>query len=189
MKFSNYAKALLLIGLSTWSLCELDVFNLPLQLAEKNKVFDYDFGDHKLHKDQYKIIVDWGKTEYIYGNGDKLIQLKRVKYNTFDLSWVPFFKHYKTEGEWRVEGFPIEREHIEANYSVKKFGFVSRKDVLTHAQEKVSKKILKAFSEQSFYDDPMQDVQIKLGVDFDKLRSKCFPKSTISNANIIVIGK
>ncbi|NJK82948.1 MAG: hypothetical protein HC912_03165 [Saprospiraceae bacterium] len=67
------------------------------------------------------------------------MNLKRTNYTTFDLSWVPFFKHYYTKGEWKVEGFPYERENLEAKYSVKKFGLLSRKDVIFDAQKAISK--------------------------------------------------
>ncbi len=177
MIFSNYAKAMLLIGMTTWALCELDIFNAPIKLAEKSNVFDHDLGDQKLFGDQYKVVVDWGNTEFVYGNGEQLIELKRMKYETFDLSWIPFFKHYSTEGEWRIEGFPSNRKHIEADYSVKKFGLVSRRDVISSARAQVSKRLLKAFTEQSFYNDRMEDIQIKFGSNFDAIKASVHQKN------------
>ncbi len=157
----NTAKVLLISGLLIWAVAESNLLNAPIKLTESVDVFDYDFGDYKLYPAHCQIIVDWGGTKYYYGEGKYQINLKRISYTTFDLSWMPFFKHYYTESEWKVEGFPYERENLEAKYSVKKFGLVSRKDVIFDAQKAISKKLIRSFVAQNLYDKRLDELEIK----------------------------
>jgi hypothetical protein len=157
----NTAKAILILGLLFWAVAESNLLNAPIKISESVNVFDYDFGDYKLYPAQCQITVDWGNTKYYYGEGEHKVNLKRTSQITFDLSWVPFFKHYYTKSEWKVEGFPHERENLEAKYSVKKIGLISRKDVIFEAQEATSKKLIRSFMNQSFYDNQLNELKVK----------------------------
>lgn len=157
----NMAKAMLISGLLIWAIAESNLLNAPIKLSESVDVFDYDFGDYKLYPAQCQIIVDWGNTKYYYGEGEYQLNLKRVSHNTFDLSWVPFFKHYYTKSEWKVEGFPYQRENLEVKYSVKNFGLISRKDIIFDAREAISKKLIRSFLNQNFYNNRLNELEVK----------------------------
>ncbi len=157
----NTAKVMLILGLLVWAVAEANLLNAPIKLSESVNVFDYDFGDYKLYPAQCQIVVDWGNAKYYYGEGEHKVHLKRTSQTTVDLSWIPFFKHYYTTSEWKVEGFPYERENLEAKYSVKKVGLISRKEVIFEAREATSKKLIRSFMSQSFYNNPLNELKIK----------------------------
>ncbi|MEM1325299.1 MAG: hypothetical protein AAGI23_05060 [Bacteroidota bacterium] len=162
------AKILLVVGLLIWGASEWNLLNSAAQLKSDVEVFDRDFGDDKLFPQQYRVVVDWGDQQFIYGEGREEIVLKRKSSWTYDLSWIPFFKSYKQRSEWSVSGVPFNRASIDLKIDQKTYGFVSRKDIIAQSRERASKQLIRSFRDQSFYANPL--------LDFKKSRifRKCF---------------
>jgi hypothetical protein len=153
------AKILLVVGLFIWGASEWNVLNSAAQLKNDVEVFDHDFGDDKLFPEQYRVVVDWGDQQYIYGKGHKEIILRRKSSWTYDLSWIPFFKSYRQRSVWSVSGVPFSRSSIDLKINQTAYGFVSRKDVISQSRERASKRLIRSFREQSFYPDRFLNVK------------------------------
>lgn len=168
MNSSYFAKILLIAGLVVWGASEWNLLNTEAKIQRHVEVFDHDYGDDQMFSDEYRVVVDWGDQQYVYGNGAKEIILKRSSSWTYDLSWVPFFKSYRQKSVWTAEGIPFPREDMDLTVKYASYGFVSRSDVISSARMRASKQLISSFKEQSFYDLPF------LNVKKSRIFRKCF---------------
>lgn len=154
MKSPYLAKTLLLLGLFLWGFSEWNIINSDASLQNSVEVFDYDFGDQKTFPRDYKMIVDWGNQQFVYGSGQRIVRFTKQSSWTYDMSWIPFFKSYQQKIRWKVEGLAFDRQPIEVKLKSKRFGFVSRAEMLKDSRTKASKALLKSFQERTFYQIP-----------------------------------
>lgn len=154
MNSSYLAKILLVSGLFIWGASEWNLLNTEARIQRHVEVFDHDYGDDRMFSEEYRVVVDWGDQQYVYGNGYKEITLKRSSSWTYDLSWVPFFKSYRQKSVWTAKGTPFHREPIDLTVKYASYGFVSRSDVISAARMRASKRLIQSFQEQSFYESP-----------------------------------
>lgn len=159
MKAPYLAQTLLILGLLTWGFSELNILNGDAEIKQEVEVFDHDFGDKKLFSTDYKVIVDWGNQKFIYGSGRQIIRLKKRSSWTYDMSWIPFFKSYQQRIEWDVEGLAFDRAPLELKLKSKRFGFVSRSEMLRKNREAASKALIKSFQSQTFYQIPFRNIK------------------------------
>lgn len=162
MKGKILAKILLLVFITLWGCSEWNVINANFTFGSKLDVFDKDFGDRKVFLDDYSIAVNWENQKHCYTeSAEEELVLQKVKSFVVDMSWVPFFKHYHIKSTWQVAGFPDERKPIEVSYTVKKFGLVSRNDVMNEVQQKISEGLVAELKSQSFYAPDLKNFQIR----------------------------
>jgi len=154
MKSSELAKTLLIVGLLTWGLSENNVINADIQLQNKIESFDYDLGNQKVFPSDYKIIIDWGKQQFVYGTGNNIITMKKSSSFTYDMSWIPFFKTYNSQSIWEIEGLQFKRSPIRVKYKAKRYGFISRSEMIKNMRKEISQELIKSFNTQTFYHSP-----------------------------------